>query len=247
MYKYNFELDVEFAVMARDRGHFMSTSGFKSATDIAVAVENVGTVWFEWAVSVVVPFYDIIYRMLLSPLMEGLSQTMIELVFGPNRMPLRLAQEIAGLVNVGNVTAQVYMNLLNYVKRSVMVGHSHMAVVSRALAMHKEMYGVTFEGSQYEFSPLHGFFGSPPKHMEGGIVNEASGKSLFAMDDTIAKWNFRMPDWQKWWKPSNPYETFCLLAAGCVYDDRYDHICNASVGHERYVEYFSSWNRERTD
>jgi hypothetical protein len=120
-------------------------------------------------------------------------------------------------------------------------------VAARAVAMRNEIYGVSFEGSQYDLSPIQGFFGYPKEEVEYSIINEASGTSIFATDDEMAKWNYRMPDWQKWWKPSNPYETFCLLAAGCVDDDRYDHICNASVGAERYREYFASWNRERFD
>jgi hypothetical protein len=77
--------------------------------------------------------------------------------------------------------------------------------------MFQGMYGVSFEGSQYHMSPLEGFFGEAESDAEYFMVNEASGSSVFAMDDTLAKWNYRLPDWQKWWKPATPYDTFCLL------------------------------------
>jgi hypothetical protein len=108
------------------------------------------------------------------------------------------------------------------------------------------MLGIRQQRISLILSPIEGFFGPHEPHAEYFIINEASGSSVFAMDDTLAKWNYRIPDWQKWWRPASPYDTFCLLAAGCVHDDRYDALCSAAVGKEQYRDFFTSWNRNRT-
>jgi hypothetical protein len=225
----------------------MIAPGMLSPQDLGIAIENVGTVWFHAAIGTVVPFYRIFAALLLKPLMGGLGHRMIELIFGPNRMPVRFAQETAALASVGTTTTLLLHALLHYAPRPVLVGHSHAGLVTRAVAMKDGIYGVSFEGSSYEFSPIEGFFGEISKPAQYAIINEASGTSLFAMDDEMSMWNYRMPDWQHWWKPANPYETFCLVAAGCVNDNRYDHLCDVSVGLSRYKEFFASWNRKRTD
>jgi hypothetical protein len=245
MYTYNFQLALQFIAVGLNRHIFMTLPGFTRPQDVAIAVENVGIVWFHWIVATVVPFYNAVYGAFLEPIMGGLGQTVVQLVFGPNRMPLRFGQEVQGLHLVGRATALVYQRFLGFGARSVLIGHSHSALVVKPVAMMTTSYGVAFEGSQYQLSPLEGFFGQPPTEREYVIVNEASGDSIFAMDDTIAKWNFRMPDWQKWWKPANAFDSFCLLAAGCVFDDRYDALCKPSVGAEEYRTFFESWSRER--
>jgi hypothetical protein len=247
IYKYRFQLDAEFFALNFHKAYFASSSGFKSAQDIAIAIENICTIWVHQFVRFIVPFYQLVYTLLLQPLMGKFGQTMVQLVFGPNRMPLRFAQEVAGVEYPSRLTGALQSAQLGYLSRAVFVAHSHGGVVARALALTREMAAVTFESSQYDLSPLQGFLGPIDPTTEYVMVNELSGPSVFAMEDSLAKWNYRMPDWQKWWKPANPYETFCLLAAGCVADDRYDHICNESVGNEQYRNYFTSWHRKRTD
>jgi hypothetical protein len=247
VFRYLFQIEGQFVGVALDDAYVMATRGFLSPMDIGIAIENLGTVWFHYMVEVIIPFYRLVSSLLLKPVMGKLGQTMIQLIFGPNRMPLRFAQEVAAIGSVGMGSAVMLKTLFGYGSRPVMTGHSHSGLPMRAIAMKNGIYGISFEGSQYDLSPLHGFFGYPKEEVEYSIINEASGNSIFATDDEMAKCNYHLPDWQKWWKPSNPYETFCLLAAGCVDDDRYDHICNLSVGAERYREYFASWNRKRFD
>jgi hypothetical protein len=244
--KYRFQLELQYIAFGMNQFFMMAMGGFTNPQHIAIAVENVGLVWFHWIIETIVPFYRGVYRGWLSPLMGGLGQTMVQLVFGPNRMPLRFGQEVQGLEYMGAVAALVHEYFLGFATIPLLAGHSHTALISRALALLKKSYAVTFEGSQYHLSPLEGFFGAHDPDSEYFIVNEASGSSVFAMDDTLAKWNYRLPDWQQWWKPATPYDTFCLLAAGCVYDNRYDAICNASVGFDRYSQFFESWNRSRS-
>jgi hypothetical protein len=78
----------------------MAMGGFTSPQHLALAVENVGLVWFHWVIATIVPFYGAVYGALLGPMMGRLGQTMIQLVFGPNRMPLRFGQEIQGFADV---------------------------------------------------------------------------------------------------------------------------------------------------
>ena len=47
------------------------------------------------------------------------------------------------------------------------------------------------------------------------------------------------------WKPSNPYETFCQIAAGCTQDDHFDHFCSYAVGKATYEDYYKIWERPR--
>jgi hypothetical protein len=215
--------------------------GFLSRQDVGLAVENVGLVWFHFVMQTIVPFYRVFSDILLKPLMGRLGQEMTLLVFGPNRMPLRFAQEMSALVGIGKQAAKVFEALFRSPVHTVAVGHSQSGLTARAAAMRNQIYGVSFESSQYDLSPIQGFFPIPDAATKYRLFNEISGSSMFAMHDDFSMWNYRIPDWQKWWRPANPYETFCVLVAGCTIDDRYDHICNATVGPERFQEYIGSW------
>jgi hypothetical protein len=246
IYQYRFQLEAQYVALGLNQFFLMSLTGFTSPQDIAIGVENVGTVWFHWLIATVVPFYRMVYGALLETVMGSLGQTTVQLVFGPNRMPLRFAKEAEGLAYVGNVAAYVREKIFGFNHRPLLIGHSHTAPAVKAVAMLKHSYALALEGPPYKLSPLDGFLAKAEPTEPYFIVNEASGWSWFAMEDPSAKWNYRMPDWQGAWQAANPYDTFCLLAAGCVDDDRYDAICHTSVGAERYREFFASWNRNRT-
>jgi hypothetical protein len=241
VYRYHFQLSGQFIGMRHQTSYLLVSPGFVSRQDVGIAVENVGLVWFHFVMQTIVPFYRIFADVLLKSLMGRLGQQLTLLFFGPNRMPLRFAQEATGLVSLGKHTAKVYESLFHTPMSSIAVGHSHCGLTARAAAINDSIYGVSFEGSQYDLSPIQGFFPVPDPSTKYRLINEASGVSLFAMHDDLSMWNYRIPDWQKWWKPANPYETFCLLVAGCTADDRYDAICNATVGAEQFQEYMSSW------
>jgi hypothetical protein len=59
--------------------------------------------------------------------------------------------------------------------------------------------------------------------------------------------NIYLPDVNWFLKPLSAYEVFCEIAAGCVSDNRFDELCDASVGKETYRKYFKLWHRPRDD
>jgi hypothetical protein len=79
----------------------------KKPQDIAMAIENVVTVWFQWTGGAVVPFSQLAYTYLLLPIINILRNSMWQLVFGPNRMPLRYVQQISALAQFGNLAGQL--------------------------------------------------------------------------------------------------------------------------------------------
>jgi hypothetical protein len=78
------------------------------------------------------------------------------------------------------------------------------------------------------------------------LLNLFSGSTLLATRETGAKTNVILPAWQKLWAPAAPAQTFCLAAAGCATDERYDALCEQLVGMEQFRAYVRSWNHTRT-
>jgi hypothetical protein len=243
---YRFQYSGQYAAMDFGSSYMLVTSGIVRPQDLAIALENVAIVWFHNLVQMIVPFYHIFSDFLLKHVMGPLGQSMVQIVFGPNRMPLRFAREMDSLAGLGNVTAVLYAAAFGSFPQPVTVAHSHFGVVSRAIARKRAWYAVSFEGSQLELSPIEHFFGELPPASEGFVVNEVSGKTMWAMIDEFTMSNYRLPGTSGFTHPTNPYETFCLVAAGCVSDDRYDHICNETVGWEQYRQFFTLWNRNRS-
>jgi hypothetical protein len=79
------------------------------------------------------------------------------------------------------------------------------------------------------------------------LLDLYSGMSVLSMSDKITKANLKFPDLQIVCKPVTIYETFCVVAVGCVMDDAFDLFCSQGVGFDEYQRYFRAWNRTRVD
>jgi hypothetical protein len=113
--------------------------------------------------------------------------------------------------------------------------------------MQFRQYGVALEAGQFEMSPPAATFALDDIADEWSLLNIYSGTSVLTMPEEAAKGNLKLPDVQSMWSPANVYETFCIIAAGCVSDDTFDHLCDAIVGLDTYKYYFSTWGRYRFD
>lgn len=77
------------------------------------------------------------------------------------------------------------------------------------------------------------------------ILNFYSGNSFIASPQVMPSVNVNIRGYQAFWKPANRYETFCLLAAGCVTDNWFDQLCAGVIGMDRCQGYFEDWKTPR--
>jgi hypothetical protein len=127
----------------------------------------------------------------------------------------------------------------------VFVGHMVGGLLAKTMAMNFGAYAVAFESPKYKDTVLSW----DAKETEGSdarIINVESDDSIFAMTEDVVASNMKIPTTQSFFKPANPYETFCLIAAACTTDDYYDTICDATIGMKKFKEYFNVWGRPRT-
>jgi hypothetical protein len=120
------------------------------------------------------------------------------------------------------------MGLLLNASQPVFVRHGAGGLVAKALAMQFDKVGIAFEAPDLMTSALDQTVvpGSQGKRLS---VNIDSVDSLFALNEDGATENIRVPTWgRSWFGRSNPYEMFCRLAAACVSDDTFDHLCRGS-------------------
>jgi hypothetical protein len=135
-------------------------------------------------------------------------------------------------------------------KQVVVVGHRASGVLAKALAMAFNISVVAFEASAVG-TALIGENVANYSRPRGEIVNVDPLGALFVADadDDVSEQavNLDLPRKQSWLTRENAFETFCMVAAGCVLDDRFDHICGTAVGMEKYAAFFAEWGRDRNE
>jgi hypothetical protein len=125
----------------------------------------------------------------------------------------------------------------------VVTGHMSGGVYAKGIAFAEYCYAVAFESPQSYGSSFTNDI--DPHYTTPRTTNVYSDRSIFSMIEHDTIQNLHLPSYQSYIKPANPYETFCHIAAGCVMDDRYDHLCSSAVGEKMYLDYFEKWRRER--
>jgi hypothetical protein len=139
----------------------------------------------------------------------------------------------------------------------IVTGHMSGGVYAKGIALsdvcsgegtesYEKCYGVAFASPQSYGSTLS-LVSSVSLRNRGSpyISNVYSDGSIFSMNELQTNQNVYFPSYQSYIKPATPYETFCLIAAGCVTDDRYDYLCSSAVGQDAYMGYFTKWGRYR--
>jgi hypothetical protein len=220
-------------------------------TEIGLLVENVAAHWFRLAMKATIPMLTLVEKIFLSDFLTDLTEGLMTAALGP----VRLSSDWAVIWNIAGAVESLWFDL--YAREAdetneqhapaLAFGHGAAGLVSKAIAREHGWVGVAAEAPEFDRSPLSGFFGQRPESYEESIFNIYSGTTLLAMAEARAKLNIVLPSWQELWAPATQEQTFCLLAAGCAEDDRYDSLCAKLVGTSRFRDYFESWGRPRTD
>jgi hypothetical protein len=229
--------------------------------EVGLLVENVVAYWFRTVMQGLIPVFRLVDDFFLSRFLSDITEGLVTAVLGGDRLSTELAAEW----ETAFATIRLWHSVSEFEDRlarssekeqveadadptmNIVVGHSAGGLIAKALALKIGWLGVAYESPQLERSPVSGLFGQVDDALRHNLLNLFSGSTLLATHETRAKTNVILPAWQKLWAPATHAQTFCLAAAGCAMDDRYDALCEQLVGKEQFRAYFKSWNRTRTD
>lgn len=133
----------------------------------------------------------------------------------------------------------------------IYVGHSIGGLIAKGIGSKRNVPSVAFECLEYYHSLFHmtinsdtgvGFSSEKLK-----MMNIYSPTQIFSEVEKTAMINVNLPKWKEIYQFTNAYETFCMVAAGCATDARYDQFCNAVIGKNNFLNLFRLWNRSRSD
>jgi hypothetical protein len=143
-----------------------------------------------------------------------------------------------GLGGVSNDVWTATMSDLAMVKptaNDVYVGYSCAGNLAKAAAIAFGARAIGVASGDYNASAM-----SWIKRPAGSVYRTADvGFEVVGTEDVV------LPRLHSMLSAPDAYETFCLAAAGCVLDDSFDHLCNITIGFERYRDYFGKWGRKR--
>lgn len=137
-------------------------------------------------------------------------------------------------------------------KTIVYTGHSIGGLLAKSMGSFYHVPSVAFESLNYYHSLFSAAMTSYSSHIEfitNGfqMINVYSPSQLFAQVESNSTMNIELPKWKGSLDYINPYDSTCLIAAGCAVDGRYDGFCDNIMGIEQYKYLFSLWNRTRSD
>jgi hypothetical protein len=225
-------------------------SGIRTPEDVGITLETVWTYWYREAMYWIIPYYLIIESVFLGSFWDALTEQIITLFCGPNRMSWRLASrfqaDAAFRVGWANYYIAIEGRDTKIDHNLVYIGHGSSGLFVKGLAMMFHQYGVALESGQFDCSPPYGTFDLDDP-AEFSLLNVYSGTSFLSMPEEAVRGNLMLPDVHSIWQPPNIYETFCVIAAGCISDDSFDNLCDQMVGIDTYKWYFDSWGRTRLD
>jgi hypothetical protein len=197
--------------------------------NFAIYCENFLSSYYPDILTVFVPFYSIAYSNLLSSMLTTTSQILISGILGPNRVSTYyLDKAIITSRWELNTAYDVFEALRLSTGRPVVVGHGANGLLAKALPFSYNPWRVSFESPVLEDSPIEALAReqniqtAPPT-----IINFYTNGSIYALIDDLAVVNNRITrsDLSPM-IPPNPFETFCVVAASCAQDDRFDQLCN---------------------
>jgi hypothetical protein len=217
-------------VQDRNNHTAYSIQGVTNARQLCVLFDKVLAYWYSVGMGLIVPFFEVVNNLFLS----GVLCLMASYVYGI----------FLGLSFQGASLDPSCISGLEGYPRIVVTGHSSGGLYAKDTVSGLGCYGVAFESPQMFGSTLQ-LFSDYYDDSSRRISNVYSAGSLFSMMEHGTIQNLYLPSYQSHIKPANPYETFCLIAAGCVIDDRYDHLCSSAIGEKVYLDYFKKWDRRR--
>jgi hypothetical protein len=191
-------------------------------------MENSVHYWFKNIFSIMLPFFRQFYAQLGSTYLETFA------TLSGNRFVFRLWPELAAAVARFHIGPD-----------PVFVGHAAGGLIAKAMGSLFRTYSVAFDAEQYLLSTL-GANAPPDLQSFFKLVNVYAESSFFTRAEQYGTESISLPAFRSFFAFPNPYETFCMVAAGCVSDDTFDIFCNATIGIQRYRDFFAFWNRSRS-
>jgi hypothetical protein len=195
--------------------------------NFALYCENFLSSYYPQLLTIFVPFYSVAYANLLSGMLTATSQSLISGILGPNRLSTYYLDEAIITARWELETAyDVFEALRMATGRPVLVGHGANGLLAKALPFSYNTWRVSFESPVLEDSPIEAL-AKEGRVVTPTIINYYTNGSIYALVDDAAAMNNRIvrADTSSI-IPPNPFETFCVLAAACAKDDRYDQLCN---------------------
>jgi hypothetical protein len=221
----------------------LAFQGVANMESAGLLLENIVAYWYDSLISAIVPLFEVVKDIFMGSLLT-------EMTVEAQKYFLGLSEASPEFFRRGIRATQEAIN--GSEKVPVLTGHMSGGLIAKALGIANETYAVAFESPRFVHSRLSEEV-KADKKLPGGakmgtrnIINVFSNTSLFSVSDMTASDNIQLPKFQNIFQPATPYETFCLAAAGCVSDDRFDQLCGAAVGGEKYMRYFDRWKRPRT-
>jgi hypothetical protein len=217
--------------------------GVREKGQVGILLENILAYWYPKVMGFVVPLFQTVNDLFLGNFLNALSTTLAVLATGLRQITIKSLKEV-----VDPVSQVLYLlSLAGWDGNStVFTGHMPGGTVAKTLAAANKFSGVAFECPVLANSPA-AVYASTIDNVAAGfrLVNVFSDDSLFSASEANISMNVHVPKYQSYFKPANPYETFCMVNAACATDDRADLLCKRVVGAETYMLFFRQLGRER--
>lgn len=187
----------------------------------------------------IIPFYTVTHDLILARFLNILTE--------------RLTFYI-GVSQVSPRYIDFNLEVMNYIRAqnisAVFIGNSIGGMLAKSVGDSYHYPSIAFESLNYYRSLFHAsmeLYNGKDMFLTNGfeMINTYSPAQLFAAEEKNATMNIKLPRWKGFIKPMNPYETLCVVAAGCTVDGRYDNFCNATIGYDQYMYLYELWNRTR--
>jgi hypothetical protein len=199
---------------------------------MGVVIETVLCFWYSKLMVYVIPFFALVNQFFLAPILN--TYTMI------------LATDALGLVPVSE---RFFQDALDSARQHQPVplfsGHMSGGIVAKALAKDLESYAAAFESPAFKYSYIEASTDQTRPSAVYRSINVYSGSSILSVLEDSITMNVKLPSAQSLFKAATPYDTFCLVAAGCTITDEFDGICAQLIGVEKFEKFFELWLRKR--
>jgi hypothetical protein len=220
------------AILAYNREEGKLALGLTSIpfdANFAIYCENFLSSYYPEVLVIIVPFFSLAYSNILSSMLTTTSQVLVSGILGPNRLSTYYLDEaiITSRWEL-NTAYSVFEALRLSTGRPVVVGHGANGLLAKALPFTYNPWRVSFESPVLKGSPIESLAREQAlQSVSPTIINFYTEGSIYALMDNSAVINNRISSSDSSpIIPPNPFETFCMVAAACAQDDRFDQLCN---------------------
>jgi hypothetical protein len=199
---------------------------------MGVVLETALVFWYSTLMGFIIPFFAIVNQFFLAPILNAYS--------------MLLSTEALGLVPISRrFFEEALESARHHSPVPLFSGHMSGGIVAKALATEMESYASAFESPAFKYSYIEASTNQTHPSAVYKTINVYSDNSLFSVLEDSVTLNVRLPPAQSVFKPATPYETFCLIIAGCSVTDEFDGICTQLIGAQKFTQFFELWFRPR--